>query len=115
LLDNLKAAQALNCINYNAAFFPNICIALPILLKMLVTFASAERSFLQLKLMKNYFRFIMFELWLSGLAVISIEHDVVINQLDLNKIIKDLSTVKARKYFLLVLHDCDSSLLSVFW
>jgi len=38
----------------------------------------------------------MSQLRLSSLAVMSIEYDVV-NQLDLNKIIQDFVTVKARK------------------
>jgi len=95
LLD-LNAAQAPNYIKDNAASFPNICIALRILLRMPVTVASAERSFSKLKLMKNYLRSTMSQLRLSGLAVISIEYDEV-NQLDLNKIIQDFVTVKARK------------------
>ena len=46
---NVYAAQALNCIKDNAASFPNICIALRILLTMPVTVASAERRFSKLK------------------------------------------------------------------
>jgi len=38
----------------------------------------------------------MSQLHLCGLAVISIEYDVA-NQLDLNKVIENISTVKARK------------------
>ena len=45
----------------------------------------------------------MSQLRLCGLAVISIEYDVV-NQLDLNKVIENFSTVEARKIaFVLVI------------
>ena len=50
------ALEALNCIHKNAASFPNLCIALRILLTMPVTVASAERSFSKLKLIKTYLR-----------------------------------------------------------
>jgi len=63
---------------------------------MTITDASAERSFSILKIMKNYLRSTMFQLRLCRLAVISIEYDVV-DQLDLNKVIENFSTVKARK------------------
>ena len=48
----------INVLNYvkRLEFFPNACIAFRILLTILVTIASAERSFSKLKLIKSYLR-----------------------------------------------------------
>ena len=48
----------INVLNYvkRLEFFPNACIAFRILLTILVTVASAERSFSKLKLIKSYLR-----------------------------------------------------------
>ena len=48
----------INVLNYvkRLEFFPNACIAFRILLTILVTVASAERSFWKLKLIKSYLR-----------------------------------------------------------
>ncbi|XP_065651210.1 uncharacterized protein LOC136079402 [Hydra vulgaris] len=53
--------------------FPNLSIALRILLTLPVTVASAERSFSKLKIIKSYFRSQMCQDRLVGLATISIE------------------------------------------
>jgi hypothetical protein len=52
-LEGVTALDALMCIHRNAASFPNLCIAMRILLTMPVTVASTERSFSQLKLLKT--------------------------------------------------------------
>jgi hypothetical protein len=56
--------------------FPNLCIALRILLTIPVTVASGERSFSKLKLIKTYLRASMAQERLNNLAILSIENDV---------------------------------------
>ena len=56
--------------------YPNLCIALRISATQPVTVASAETTFSKLKLLKMYLRSTMAQERLSGLAVISINHEV---------------------------------------
>ena len=49
----------------------------PMMLTIPVTVASAERSFSKLKLIKSYLRSTMLQERLSGLALLSIEHDLI--------------------------------------
>ena len=86
LLHNLELAE----------YYPNLCIALRILLTMPVTVASCERSFSTLKLIKTYLRSSMCQERLSGLATISINHETA-NNIDYSSIIDDFATRKARK------------------
>jgi hypothetical protein len=53
--------------------YPMISIAYRILFIVLVTVASAERSFSKLKLLKNYLRSTMSQERLNGLATLCIE------------------------------------------
>lgn len=76
--------------------FPNVCVALRILLSLPVSVASGERSFSKLKLIKNYLRSTMSQERLVGLALMSIEYDVL-QRLDLSNIIRDFAEKKARK------------------
>ena len=55
--------------------YPNVYIALRILLTCPVTVASAERSFSKLKLIKTFNRTSMTDSRLSSLAMLSIEND----------------------------------------
>ena len=57
--------------------FPNTCIAFGILLTILVTVASVGRSFSKLKLIKSYLRSTMSRERLSGLAILSIEKEML--------------------------------------
>lgn len=57
--------------------FPNTIIAYRILLTIPVTVASAERSFLKLKLLKSYLQSTMSQERLNGLALIAIENDIL--------------------------------------
>ncbi|XP_050875200.1 uncharacterized protein LOC127078818 [Lathyrus oleraceus] len=57
--------------------FPNTVIAYKILLTILVTVASAERSFSKLKLLKTYLRSTMSQERLNRLALIAIENDIL--------------------------------------
>ncbi|XP_050920114.1 uncharacterized protein LOC127137729 [Lathyrus oleraceus] len=57
--------------------FSNTVIAYRILLTILVTIVSAERSFSKLKLLKTYLRSTMSQERLNGLALIAIENDIL--------------------------------------
>lgn len=76
--------------------FPNICVALRILLTLPLSVASAERSFSKLKLIKTYLRSTMSQERLVGLATISIESDLA-KHLDPTALVKEFSKIKARK------------------
>ena len=58
--------------------FPNACIAFRILLTIHVTIASTEISFSKLKLIKSYLRSTMSQEELSGLAILSIEKEMLV-------------------------------------
>jgi len=74
--------------------FPNVYVALRILLP--VTAALAERSFSKLKIVKNYLRSQISQDRLVGLATISIENQIS-NDLDIDDLVKDFASAKARK------------------
>ncbi|XP_029442214.1 LOW QUALITY PROTEIN: zinc finger MYM-type protein 1-like [Rhinatrema bivittatum] len=76
--------------------FPNIFLALRILLTLPVSVASGERSFSKLKLIKTYIRSSMMQERLVGLATLSIENEIAQN-LDLQKLISTFAKLKARK------------------
>ena len=76
--------------------FPNAFIAYRILLTITVTVASAERSFSKLKLIKSYLRTTILQERLSGLAMLSIENDLL-DKLEYNDLIKKLTFQKTRK------------------
>lgn len=76
--------------------FPNLSIALRILLTLPVSVASGERSFSKLKLIKNYLRTSTSQDRLNSLALISIENKICEN-LSLEQLIKQFAEIKARK------------------
>ncbi|XP_058778632.1 uncharacterized protein LOC131652705 [Vicia villosa] len=76
--------------------FPNAYIAYRIMLTIPITVASAERSFSKLKLIKSYLRSTMSQQRLSGLALLSIEKEIL-NEIDYNNLINDFASQKARK------------------
>ncbi|KAG8434798.1 hypothetical protein GDO86_012953 [Hymenochirus boettgeri] len=82
--------------NKMSSMFPNMCIALRILLTLPVTVASGERSFSKLKLIKTYLRSTMSQERLVGLATISIECELA-HSLDLDEAIKAFASQKARR------------------
>ena len=86
LLHNLQIAE----------YYPNLHIALKIFLTMPVTVASCERSFSTLKLIKTYLRSTMMQERLSGLAIISINHEIA-TKIDYSTIIDNFAAKKARK------------------
>ena len=57
--------------------FPNTCIAYKILLTILITIAFAKRIFSKLKLIKSYLRSTISPEKLSGLAILSIENEML--------------------------------------
>lgn len=88
--------ECLDLIESTCGSFPNISIALRILLTLPITTASAERSFSKLKIIKNYLRTTMVQERLSDLAIISIKRDLCEN-IDYNNIIEKFAEIKARK------------------
>ena len=76
--------------------YPNIEIALRLFLTMPVTVATCERSFSKLNLIKNFLRSSMGQERLSGLAILSIEHDLT-SKLNFDDVIDTFAAAKARK------------------
>lgn len=96
-----NATSVVETLNYIAInnlthSFPNITIALRILLTIPVSVATAERSFSKLKLIKNYLRSRMGQERLENLAIISIESDFLKN-LEMDNLVKEFAKNKARK------------------
>ena len=57
------------------ASMPELVTACVLFMTLLVTVATAERSFSKLKIIKTYLRSTMSQERLDGLAIISIEHE----------------------------------------
>ncbi|KAK9053582.1 hypothetical protein SSX86_024656 [Deinandra increscens subsp. villosa] len=76
--------------------FHNAMIAYRVLLTIPVTVASAERSFSKLKLLKSYLRSTMSQDRLNGLAMISIESDMLEN-MNYESLIEDFASKNARR------------------
>ncbi|XP_076909708.1 uncharacterized protein LOC143567079 [Bidens hawaiensis] len=77
-------------------FFPNTVNAYRVLLTIPVTVASTERSFSKLKLLKTYMRSTMSQERLNGLAMISIERDVL-ESIDYQELIESFASKNARR------------------
>ncbi|XP_008186326.1 zinc finger MYM-type protein 1-like [Acyrthosiphon pisum] len=88
--------EALSVLKYSSECFPNIGIALRILLTIPVTSACAERSFSKLKLIKTYLRNKLSQENISGLSIISIEKDIS-ESLNYDDIINQFAAKKSRK------------------
>ena len=76
--------------------YPNIWIAFRIMLTIPVSVASAERSFSKLKLIKTYLRSTMSQERLNGLAMLSIERDMV-KHLNYEDLMDDFAGKTARR------------------
>ncbi|XP_050427362.1 uncharacterized protein LOC126837489 [Adelges cooleyi] len=76
--------------------FPNVDIALRMLLCMAITNSSAESSFSTLKRIKNYLRASMEGDKLNSLSLLTIETELV-NKMDFDVIVDDYATQKSRR------------------
>lgn len=76
--------------------YKNIEVAYRILLTISVSVATAERSFSKLKLIKNYLQTTMPQKRLNGLAMLSIEMDMV-ERLDYTSLMNDFAGKNARR------------------
>ena len=76
-------------------WYPNIFIVYHILFTVLVTVASAERSFSKLKLLKNYLRT---QERLNGLATLCIKKKLL-DELDIDPIVSDFASRNVRRKF----------------
>lgn len=83
-------------IGYGNDVFPDLRIALQILLTIAISIATCERSFSKLKLILNYARSTMTQSRLSSLALLSIERENFLN-IDFDGIIDTFASTKARK------------------
>lgn len=94
----MTAMELLIFIHHNelCELHPNLWIALRIVCTLPVTVASAEQSFSKLKLIKTYLRRSMAQECLSGLAIISIHHQVG-SQLSYDEVRNDFASKKARR------------------
>ena len=79
--------------------FPNICVALRILLTIPASVAFAECSFSKLKLIKNHLLSTMSQGRLVNLARLSIESNLA-KSINFDSVIKNFAQRKVRKAFL---------------
>ena len=88
----------INVLNYikRLEYFPNACISFKILLTIPVTIASIKRSFSKLKLIKSYLKSTMSQERLSGLAILSIEKEMLA-ELECKNLISNFASQKTRK------------------
>jgi hypothetical protein len=93
---NYSSSDAIKYIIKNnlSEIYPNLMIALQILLTAPVTVASAERSFSKLKLIKNYLRSGISQERFSSLAILSIKNQTA-KSLDYSDICYDLAFKKS--------------------
>jgi len=94
--EDTNSLQALNILKTTNGSFPNLTIALRIMLTIPVTSACAERSFSKLKLIKTYLRNRLGQDKLSELALISIEEEVS-STIDYKHLIDIFASKKCRK------------------
>ncbi|VAH09446.1 unnamed protein product [Triticum turgidum subsp. durum] len=76
--------------------YPNICFPYRILLTVPVTVASAERSLLKLKLLKNYLRSTMTQQQSNGLAMLCIDKKLL-DEIDIDPMISDFASKNVRR------------------
>jgi hypothetical protein len=94
-LENDKPIDILNYIK-RINSFSNAYIVYRIMLTIPVSVASAERSFSKLKIIKSYLRSTMSQQRLNGLALLSIEKEML-NELNYDNLIDNFASLKARK------------------
>ncbi|XP_026453355.1 zinc finger MYM-type protein 1-like [Papaver somniferum] len=91
-----KAIDVLSFLTNMGGCYSNASISYRILLTIPVTVASAERSFSKLKLIKSYLRSTMSQERLNGLAMLSIEADML-SSIDYDSIINEFASVNAKR------------------
>lgn len=79
--------------------FPNVEVATRIFLCLMVTNCSGERSFSQLKRIKNELRTSMLQERLNNLSIMSIESDIL-QETEFEDLIEDFAQQKSRKKLL---------------
>ena len=96
--EDMTTLEMLTFLNDNelCEIYPNLWIALRIACTLPVTVATAERSFSKLKLIKTYLRSSMAQDRLSGMAIISINHQIG-SQISYDQVINDFASRKARR------------------
>ncbi|XP_022003219.1 zinc finger MYM-type protein 1-like [Helianthus annuus] len=88
--------DVLDYIFQRSTTYPYAINAYKVLLTIPVTVASAERSFLKLKLLKTYLRSSMSQERLNGLATISIESEIL-DTMDYKELIESFASKNARR------------------
>jgi hypothetical protein len=101
LPDSMMSASEILKFIKDADCYPNVSIAYRILLTVPVTVSSAERSFSKLKLLKNYLRSTMSQERLNGLAMCTIERDIL-DSIDLSTVLDDFASRNAGRQ---IFHD----------
>ncbi|XP_058198339.1 uncharacterized protein LOC131313858 [Rhododendron vialii] len=96
-----KLIEVLNFIKLMVDSFPNAWNAYRVLLTIPVIVATGEKNFSKLKLIKNYLRSTMSQEKLNGLAMLSIENDLV-KEVDYTNLIDNFASRNARRNFILV-------------
>jgi hypothetical protein len=96
LLDSSMSAPEILKFVLDADCYPNVTVAYRILLNVPVTIASAERNFSKLKLLKNYLRSTMSQERLNGLAMCSIEKDIL-DTIDFNTVLEEFASRNAQR------------------
>lgn len=76
--------------------FPNLGVAIQLLLTVAISVVSCERSFSKLKLIMAYLRASMGQDWLNALAFLSIEHEEV-ELINFDDIIGNFASAKSRR------------------
>jgi hypothetical protein len=97
------SGRPLDALKYLSKFslfdvFPNLWVALRILLSLPVSVASGERSFSRLKLIKNDLRSTMGQSRLNELGLLSVENDVA-RRIDFTDVISSFANEESRKIF----------------
>ncbi|XP_055877079.1 uncharacterized protein LOC129924643 [Biomphalaria glabrata] len=86
-------------ISYGNDIFPNLRIALQIMLTISVSVASCERSFSKLKIILTHLRASMSQERLSDLALLSIEKELV-ERINFDDVIDNFASARSRKVVL---------------
>lgn len=94
--DHTTPLDALAILKKTNGSFPNLVVALRIMLTIPVTSSCAERSFSKLKLIKTYLRNKLGQDKLSDLALISIEQEISSN-IDYQQLLDVFASKKSRK------------------